>query len=216
VCFRPREESADRDNSILSCVDSEGSPPLANDHTRVLVFGGSVRPEPRCNNAHRERGSKVAAPFFATAPSPCATAESLHLGSALGPSVAASRRDGCVVVSPSCVGNYSPRRTSPRVLEPTPTERLKQTRLPEAVAVPRSAAGSGKQIPRDGGLGHLEGGIKAMADHLHADLDEFLLQSRQRPIFDRFGRRHCAQKVAEIVGQHMKLKANRVGRERAT
>jgi hypothetical protein len=41
----------------------------------------------------------VAAPFFATAPSPCATAESHHLGSALGPGVAASSPDGCVVVS---------------------------------------------------------------------------------------------------------------------
>jgi hypothetical protein len=41
----------------------------------------------------------VAAPFFATAPSPCATAESHHLGSALGPGVADSRPDGCVIVS---------------------------------------------------------------------------------------------------------------------
>ena len=53
-----------------------------------------------------------------------------------------------------------------------------------------------------------------MAHHLCADLDQLLLQARQRPVLDRFGRRQRAQEIAEIVGQRMKLKANRVGSER--
>ena len=42
-------------------------------------------------------------------------------------------------------------------------------------------------------------------DDLRADLDELLLQTRQRPILDRLRRRQRAQKIAEIVGQRMKL-----------
>jgi len=38
-----------------------------------------------------------------------------------------------------------------------------------------------------GDLGHLEGDVAAMAHDLRADLDELLLQSCQRPIFDRSG-----------------------------
>jgi hypothetical protein len=44
-----------------------------------------------------------------------------------------------------------------------------------------------------------------MANDLRADLDQLLLEARQRPIFDRLGRRQRAQEVAEIVGQRMKL-----------
>jgi hypothetical protein len=44
-----------------------------------------------------------------------------------------------------------------------------------------------------------------MADDLRADLDELLLQTRQRPILDRLRRRQSAQEIAEIVGQRMKL-----------
>src|SRR6516164_7086119 len=46
-------------------------------------------------------------------------------------------------------------------------------------------------------LGHLEGDAAAMADDLGADLDQFLLQARQRPVLDRFGRRQRAQEIAE-------------------
>ena len=101
------------------------------------------------------------------------------------------------------------------VLEHTATERLTPMRLPEAVAVPRSAAGFGKQIPRDGGPGHLEGGETALADHLHANLDGFLLQARHRTVLDRPGRRQCSQEIAEVPGEGMQLKADSVGGERA-
>ena len=47
-----------------------------------------------------------------------------------------------------------------------------------------------------------------MADDLRADLDQLLLQARQRPLLDWFGRRQRAQEIAEIVGQRMKLKAD--------
>ena len=66
----------------------------------------------------------------------------------------------------------------------------------------------------NGDLGHLEGDIAAVADDLRADLDQLLLQARQRPIFDRLRRRQRAQEVAEIVGERVKLKANGVGGER--
>ena len=52
-----------------------------------------------------------------------------------------------------------------------------------------------------------------MADDLRADLDQFLLQARQRPVFDWLGRRQRAEKVAEIVGKRMKLEPHGVGRE---
>ena len=51
-------------------------------------------------------------------------------------------------------------------------------------------------------------------DDLRADLDQLLLEARQRPIFDRLGRRQRAQEVAEIVGECMKLEPHRVGGER--
>jgi hypothetical protein len=54
-----------------------------------------------------------------------------------------------------------------------------------------------------------------VAHDLRANLDEFLLEARQRPVFDRLGRGERAQEVAEIVGEGMKLKADGVGGERA-
>jgi hypothetical protein len=54
-----------------------------------------------------------------------------------------------------------------------------------------------------------------MAHDLRANLDEFLLEARERPVFDRLGRGERAQEVAEIVGEGMKLKADGVGGERA-
>ena len=61
-------------------------------------------------------------------------------------------------------------------------------------------------MPWDSDLGHLDGDIAAVAHHLRADLDQFLLQARQRPVFDRLGRRQRAQEIAEIAGERMKLK----------
>jgi hypothetical protein len=52
-----------------------------------------------------------------------------------------------------------------------------------------------------------------------APIFSFFFQARQRPILDRLRRRCVARvrrKFAEIVGQRMKLKANRVGSEGAT
>ena len=54
-------------------------------------------------------------------------------------------------------------------------------------------------------FGHLKRDIAAMADDLRADLDQLFLQARQRPLLDRLWRRQRAQKIAEIVGQRMKL-----------
>ena len=65
-------------------------------------------------------------------------------------------------------------------------------------------------------LGHLEDEIATVADDLRADLDQLLLQARQRPVLDRFGRRQRAQEIAEIVSQRMKLEPDGVGGERPT
>jgi hypothetical protein len=54
-----------------------------------------------------------------------------------------------------------------------------------------------------------------MANNPRADLDQILLQTCQRPVLDWLGRRERAKEIAEIVGQRMKLKTNRVGGERA-
>jgi hypothetical protein len=50
----------------------------------------------------------------------------------------------------------------------------------------------GEQISRDGDLGHLECDVAAVANDLRADLDEFLLQARQRLVLDRLRRRQCS------------------------
>ena len=64
----------------------------------------------------------------------------------------------------------------------------------------------GEQIFRNGNLGHLERDVAAMADD----------RGRKRPVFDRLGRRQRAQKVAEIVGQRMKLETDGFSSERPT
>ena len=46
-----------------------------------------------------------------------------------------------------------------------------------------------------------------MADDLCANLDQLFLQACQRQILERLRRRQRAQKVAEIVGERMKLEA---------
>ena len=56
--------------------------------------------------------------------------------------------------------------------------------------------------------------MAAVAHHLRADLDQLLPQARQRPILDRFRRCQGAQKIAEIVGERMKLEPNDIGSER--
>ena len=53
-----------------------------------------------------------------------------------------------------------------------------------------------------------------MAHDLRADLDEFLLQARQRPVLDRLGRRQCSQEITEVVGESMQLKPHGIGGER--
>ena len=53
----------------------------------------------------------------------------------------------------------------------------------------------------DGDLGHLEGDVAAVTHDLRADLDQLLLQARQRPALDQFRRRQRAQEVTEIVGE---------------
>src|SRR5262249_5946440 len=72
-----------------------------------------------------------------------------------------------------------------------------------------------EHLPWDGDLAHLEGDITAVADDLRADLDQLVLQGRQRPVLDRLRRRQRAQEIAEVVGERMKLEPHRVGGERS-
>ena len=70
-------------------------------------------------------------------------------------------------------------------------------------------------LPWDCDLGHLEHDVAAVAHHLGADLDQLVLQGRQRPVLDRLRRRQRVQEVAEVVNQRMKLQTHRVGGERS-
>src|SRR5262249_41468845 len=72
-----------------------------------------------------------------------------------------------------------------------------------------------EHLPWDGDLGHLEDNIAAVAHYLRADLDQLVLQTRQRPVLDRLRRRQRAQEIAEIVGERMKLEPHRVGGKRS-
>ena len=55
-----------------------------------------------------------------------------------------------------------------------------------------------EHLPCDGDLGHLEDDVAAVAHHLRADLDQIVLQGRQRPVLDRLRRRQRAQEIAEV------------------
>ncbi len=57
-----------------------------------------------------------------------------------------------------------------------------------------------EQVSGNGDFGHLEGDVTAMTCDLRADLDEFLLESRHRPVLDRLRRRQRAQEISKIVG----------------
>src|SRR5262249_52354202 len=72
-----------------------------------------------------------------------------------------------------------------------------------------------EHLPCDGDLGHLEDNIAAVAHDLRADLDQLVLQTRQRSILDRLRRRQRAQEIAEVIGERMKLEPHRVGGERS-
>jgi hypothetical protein len=74
---------------------------------------------------------------------------------------------------------------------------------------------SAEQVPWNRYLRHLEDRIAAMADDLRADLDQLLLERRQRAVLDQLGRRHRPQKIAEIIGERVKLKTHGVGGEGA-
>ena len=63
--------------------------------------------------------------------------------------------------------------------------RLTQALVVAAPIVLLSVAKSPGTFARDGDLGHLEGDVAAVADDLRADLDQLLLQTRQRLVFDR-------------------------------
>jgi 2-phospho-L-lactate transferase/gluconeogenesis factor (CofD/UPF0052 family) len=85
-------------------------------------------------------------------------------------------------------------------------ERLTLALVVAAAVAPRSAASA---------LGHLEDNIAAVAHHLRADLDQLVLQTRQRPVLDRLRRRQRAQEIAEVVGERMKLEPHPIGGERS-
>jgi hypothetical protein len=63
---------------------------------------------------------------------------------------------------------------------------------------------------------HLRRDVAAVAGDLCTDVDQFLAQARERPLFNRFGYRERPQKVSKIVGERMRLKASGVGIERDT
>ena len=71
-----------------------------------------------------------------------------------------------------------------------------------------------EHLPWDSDLGHLEDDVTAVAHDLRADLDQLLLQARQRPVLDRLRCCERAQEIAEIVGERMKLKPDGVRSER--
>lgn len=51
-----------------------------------------------------------------------------------------------------------------------------------------------------GNRGRLEGDIASVADDLRAELDQLLVEARERPAFDRLGHRQRAQGVAGEYG----------------
>jgi hypothetical protein len=111
----------------------------------------------------------------------------------------------------------SSRRKSPVVFD-----RTRDNRTHYAVDVTggsRSSAISRIAIPRNlfaDILPPLSGRRRSgRGDDLRADLDQLLSEARQRPIYDRLGRRQRAQKVAQIIGEGTDLKANGVGGEPA-
>jgi hypothetical protein len=67
-----------------------------------------------------------------------------------------------------------------------------------AVEVRRSFVGCRRIDLWEWRLSHVESDIAPVAHDLRADLDQLLLEARQRPILDRLGRRERAQKIAEI------------------
>jgi hypothetical protein len=51
-----------------------------------------------------------------------------------------------------------------------------------AAVAPQSTVKLLEHLPWDGDFGHLEGDTAAEAQHLRGDLDQLLLQARQRPV----------------------------------
>ena len=70
-----------------------------------------------------------------------------------------------------------------------------------------------EHLSRHRDLGHLEHDVATVADHLSADLDQLIPQTRQTPPLRCRWRRQGPHEVAEVVGQRMELKANRIGGE---
>src|SRR5271165_3863045 len=70
-----------------------------------------------------------------------------------------------------------------------------------------------EHLPRHCHLGHLEGGVAAVAHDLGTDLDQLLAQAGQRPRLRRLRHRQRPHEIAEIVGQRVELEADGVGGE---
>jgi hypothetical protein len=43
--------------------------------------------------------------------------------------------------------------------------------------------------------------VRRRLNNLGADVDQLLLQARQRPILDRLVHRQCEQEIAEVLGE---------------
>jgi hypothetical protein len=58
----------------------------------------------------------------------------------------------------------------------------------------------GEQVSGNGDLSNLERDVAAVANNLRANLDEFLLEARQRPVFDRLWRRQvlCGREPSRL------------------
>jgi hypothetical protein len=66
------------------------------------------------------------------------------------------------------------------------------------------------QIARHRNLGHLERDVAAMSDDLGADLDQLLPDGGERPMLDLLRQCQGPHEVGEVVGERMKLEADRV------
>src|SRR5262245_42064092 len=81
-----------------------------------------------------------------------------------------------------------------------------------AAVVRRSAAYLLEHLSWDGDLRHLEDDIASVAHHLRADLEQLLLQARQRQVLDSAPvLQACGESCQEIVGERMKLEPHGVG-----
>jgi hypothetical protein len=82
-------------------------------------------------------------------------------------------------------------------------ERLTRALVVAAAVVRRSVAKSPGTFAVGWRPPPSESDVASVAYDLRTNLDQLLLQARQRPVLDRLGRRQYPQKISEIVGECM-------------